>query len=45
MKCSIKAFVFLNREENPDFKEEEIEEEDRNNKIAELERVAQLEQH
>jgi len=42
MQCTLKSFFNLNREENPDYKEEEMEEEDRNNKNAELEKVNQV---
>lgn len=45
MNSTIKTFVNLNREENPDFKEEEIEEEDRNTKLAELEKIKALNDH
>lgn len=39
MACGMKAFGNLNREENPDFKEEEIEEEEKANKLSELEKI------
>jgi len=42
LDCSLKAFGNLMREENPEFKEEEFEEEDRSQKNQELERLRQL---
>lgn len=42
MAATIRAFVNLNREENPDAKEEDIEADDKDAKIAELEKVKVL---